>query len=218
MKRTLHFLFVALLITFTIGTAEASAKSKSRKKKTTTPEITATRTGKAVPATHVKHERKQADVGSGVVAKPAPIPFGPPKELVLKRAGSRQFDLRSLPRTPPIQQERNELPEPPFNPVTIQGVFTPPAQSAPVGPPRPSAPAPPPIAVYEGLDRFNWGAGSPPDTNGDAGPNNYIQTVNTSIGVYRKSDGFQQAAFTFNTFMSQGNFGNLCDTNNFGDP
>jgi len=26
------------------------------------------------------------------------------------------------------------------------------------------------------------------------------------------------AAFTFNTFMSQGNFGNLCDTNNFGDP
>ena len=26
------------------------------------------------------------------------------------------------------------------------------------------------------------------------------------------------AAFTFNTFMSQGAFGNLCDTNNFGDP
>ncbi|HEX9367715.1 MAG TPA: carboxypeptidase-like regulatory domain-containing protein, partial [Vicinamibacterales bacterium] len=26
------------------------------------------------------------------------------------------------------------------------------------------------------------------------------------------------AAFTFNTFMSQGTFGNLCDTNNFGDP
>src|SRR5438105_158320 len=80
------------------------------------------------------------------------------------------------------------------------------------------AQAPAPIAVYEGLDRFNWGAGSPPDTNGDVGPNHYIQTVNTSIGVYRKSDGVQLAAFTFNTFMSQGNFGNLCDTNNFGDP
>src|SRR5204863_141820 len=38
------------------------------------------------------------------------------------------------------------------------------------------------------------------------------------IGVFRKSDGFQEAAFTFNTFMSQGAFGNLCDTNNFGDP
>ncbi|MBK6407393.1 MAG: hypothetical protein IPF66_21660 [Holophagales bacterium] len=26
------------------------------------------------------------------------------------------------------------------------------------------------------------------------------------------------AAFTFDTFMSQGSFGNLCDTDNFGDP
>jgi hypothetical protein len=42
--------------------------------------------------------------------------------------------------------------------------------------------------------------------------------VNTSIGVYRKSDGVRVAAFTFDTFMSQGNFGNLCDTDNFGDP
>ena len=50
------------------------------------------------------------------------------------------------------------------------------------------------------------------------GPTYYIQTVNTSIGIYRKSDGALVAAFTFNTFMSQGNFGNLCDTNNFGDP
>jgi len=112
--------------------------------------------------------------------------------------------------------ERAELPEPGFHPVTVQGVV--PEPSIPVGTPVPLAPAPPPIGVFEGLDRFNWGAGSPPDTNGDAGPNNYIQTVNTSIGVFRKSDGFQQAAFTFNTFMSQGSFGNLCDTNNFGDP
>src|SRR5204863_5446707 len=64
----------------------------------------------------------------------------------------------------------------------------------------------------------NWGAGSPPDTNGDVGPTHYIQTVNTSIGIFRKTDGFQEAAFTFNTLMSQGNFGNRCDTNNFGDP
>ncbi|MGA8810602.1 MAG: carboxypeptidase regulatory-like domain-containing protein, partial [Thermoanaerobaculia bacterium] len=118
--------------------------------------------------------------------------------------------------TGPVQMERAELPEPSPHPVTIQGTV--PEQSTPVGNPGPRAPAPAPNAVYEGLDRFNWGAGSPPDTNGDAGPNNYIQTVNTSIGVYRKSDGFQQAAFTFNTFMSQGAFGNLCDTNNFGDP
>jgi hypothetical protein len=82
----------------------------------------------------------------------------------------------------------------------------------------PAAPAPSPIASFEGLDFNNWGAGHPPDTNGDVGPEYYIQTVNTSIGIYRKSDGFRVAAFTFDTFMSQGNFGNLCDTDNFGDP
>lgn len=36
--------------------------------------------------------------------------------------------------------------------------------------------------------------------------------------MFRKSDGAQVAAFTFNSLMSQGSFGNLCDTNNFGDP
>jgi hypothetical protein len=215
MKRTLPFLLAVLLITSAIGTAEAKAKRKS-KKKDTTVEAQA-QSGGAIPATHTKPEKKQSETDNGtVVPKPGPIPFGPPLELQLKRADSKRFDLRSLPQTKPVQQERAELPDPVFHPVTVQGVV--PEPSLPIGPPVPLAPAPAPTAVYEGLDRFNWGAGSPPDTNGDVGPNNYIQTVNTSIGVYRKSDGFQQAAFTFNTLMSQGSFGNLCDTNNFGDP
>jgi len=82
----------------------------------------------------------------------------------------------------------------------------------------PSTPAPSPSNSFEGLDYTNWGAGHPPDTNGDVGPQYYIQTINTSIGVYNKSDGSRLAAFTFNTLMSQGNFGNLCDSANFGDP
>ena len=87
----------------------------------------------------------------------------------------------------------NPVPTTLQGPVTVQGTVGP-EPSTPIGPPTPQAPAPPPLNVFEGLDRFNWGAGSPPDTNGDVGPNNYIETVNTSIGVYRKSDGFQQAA------------------------
>jgi hypothetical protein len=82
----------------------------------------------------------------------------------------------------------------------------------------PAVAAPTPLNVFEGLDRFGFGAGSPPDTNGDVGPQYYIQTVNTSIGIYDKSNGLRVSGLTFNTFMSQGNFGNLCDTNNFGDP
>jgi hypothetical protein len=139
-----------------------------------------------------------------------------PREERLTKAHSFHGDLRNLSRRRPVPRERNEPEEPEPHPVFAPGtVETAPSTPAIGGP---SAPAPAPLNVFEGLDRFNWGAGSPPDTNGDVGPNDYIQTVNTSIGIFRKTDGFQEAAFSFNTFMSQGNFGNLCDTNNFGDP
>jgi hypothetical protein len=68
---------------------------------------------------------------------------------------------------------------------------------------------------FKGLDLNNWGAGWPPDTNGDVGPNNYIQTVNTSIGIYNKTGG-QLAAFTFDTFFNGTN--SPCDSSNQGDP
>jgi Carboxypeptidase regulatory-like domain len=145
-----------------------------------------------------------------------------PREERLTKAHDFNGDVRKLPRTRPTRRERRELEGPPMNP----GFYVPPGGATPQtqqqeGPsitPQVSAPAPAPTHLFEGLDRFNWGAGSPPDTNGDVGPNHYIQTVNTSIGIYRKTDGLQLAAFTFDTFMSQGNFGNLCDNHNFGDP
>jgi hypothetical protein len=34
-------------------------------------------------------------------------------------------------------------------------------------------------------------------------PTYYIQTINTSLGVYRKSDGVRVAAFTFDTLVSR---------------
>ena len=81
-----------------------------------------------------------------------------------------------------------------------------------------NAPAPGPTASFDGLDFANWGDGHPPDENGDVGPTYYVQVVNTSIGIFDKATGNRVGAFTFNTFMSQGQFGNLCDTDNFGDP
>ena len=152
-----------------------------------------------------------------VQAKPGPISVGPPVELSMKRAASSRIDLRMLPHKPPRRIERPER-QPPFvNPVPIQRDIVPPVPAAPVVPPR-LAPAPAPIANFDGLDFLNWGAGWPPDTNGDVGPNQYIQTINSSVGIYRKSDGLELAAFTLDTLMSQGNFGNVCDTDNFGDP
>src|SRR4051812_8433112 len=170
-----------------------------------------------------------ADVSSSVDQAPAASAVdsssaGPakPRETRLVKTG-RTFkgDLRTLPRVKPMERERPELEEPEIPPKMYlpPGGLTKNSQTA-IAPLAPAitAPAPPPLNIFEGLDRFTWGAGSPPDTNGDVGPTYYIQTVNTSIGIFRKSDGFQVAAFTFDTFMSQGHFGNLCDTNNFGDP
>ncbi len=53
----------------------------------------------------------------------------------------------------------------------------------------PAAPAPAPDSGFDGLDFANWGAGHPPDTNGDVGPTYYIQTINSSIGIFDKSTG-----------------------------
>jgi hypothetical protein len=140
-----------------------------------------------------------------------------PVESRMTKAHDFNGDLRSLPRTPPVKRERPEREQPEFLRTMRPGTHVDEQTSAPVSS-APAAAAPTPNITFAGLDFNTWGAGHPPDTNGDVGPNHYIQTVNTSIGIYNKTTGAQIAAFTFDTFMSQGNFGNLCDTDNFGDP
>ncbi len=94
-----------------------------------------------------------------------------------------------------------------------------------------AAPAPAPIMNFAGLGRFDAvtggqaGAGTPPDTNGDVGPNHYIIAVNDAYGIYDKATGTRLAAFTENSLFSSGSragggtgTGTLCDTNTFGDP
>ncbi len=71
---------------------------------------------------------------------------------------------------------------------------------------------PTPTLTFAGLDKATWGAGYPPDTVGDVGPNHYIQAVNTSVGIYSKS-GTQLAAFTFESFWVGANTGTPCDGN-----
>jgi hypothetical protein len=80
----------------------------------------------------------------------------------------------------------------------------------------PSGPAPAPSISFKGLDFEAWGAGWPPDTVGDVGPTHFIQAVNTSVGIFRKTDGLELAAFTFDTLFS--GTGTACDASNQGDP
>jgi hypothetical protein len=148
-----------------------------------------------------------------------------PQQLFLTRAHSAVFNVKNL-KSVVVKQERPEH-EDPFGPPGGEDENA--ALPAKLGKTQmvrnstqasasPNAAAPSPDSSFDGLDFATWGAGHPPDENGDVGPTYYIQTVNTSIGIYNKSTGTRVAAFTFNSFMSQGHFNNLCDTNNFGDP
>ncbi len=148
-----------------------------------------------------------------------------PKEHRLQRASSFDGDLRMLVQSGPVQKRERPEREEPERDRAVFPVSGAAARQAPQGrggagggAQTLNAPAPSPINTFEGLDFATWGAGHPPDTNGDVGPDYYIETVNVSIGVFDKRSGTRVAAFTFNSFMSQGHFGNLCDTDNFGDP
>ena len=148
--------------------------------------------------------------------KPVPADAGKPTEIGMRRAGSTTKDLRLLPQTKPEKFERPEREEPEINRVELPG--GPPAVTAPVVPGR-SAPAPAPDLTFRRSRLRDLGrrAIRPTRTATSARPTTSRPSTPRSA-IYEKSDGAQVAAFTFNTFMSQGTFGNLCDTNNFGDP
>jgi carboxypeptidase family protein/Big-like domain-containing protein len=156
---------------------------------------------------------------------PKSVKLSHPRELHLTAAHGKVFDVRKLKSTV-VKKERPEREAPGFAPAGSRAAerLENPARTAPQLPTvikksqMIASAAPAPDTSFNGLDFANWGAGHPPDENGDVGPTYYIQTVNTSVGIYDKSNGNRVAAFTFNSFMSQGHFGNLCDTDNFGDP
>jgi PKD repeat protein len=72
-----------------------------------------------------------------------------------------------------------------------------------------------PLIDFAGMSLSANGAGWPPDTCGDVGPNHYVQAVNTSIGIYNKTTGALISASTFDAF-----FGGSapCNNDNNGDP
>lgn len=56
----------------------------------------------------------------------------------------------------------------------------------------------------------------PPDTNGDVGPEHYVQTVNVAMGVFDKEGNVLVNPTPINALWN--GFGGICETNNNGDP
>jgi len=90
-------------------------------------------------------------------------------------------------------------------PVQLDGAV----QAAPVAPDAPA-----PIANFDGVT--NISGVLPPDTNGDVGPNHYMQWVNLSFAIYSKTGTLLYGPAAGNTIWS--GFGGVCQTRNDGDP
>ena len=73
---------------------------------------------------------------------------------------------------------------------------------------------PTPIQNFEGVPNL-WG-GYPPDTNGEVGPNNYVQQVNIGFQIWNKTGTSLYGPASFNTLFT--GFGGACQTKNDGDP
>ena len=130
-------------------------------------------------------------------------------------------DVRNLPRyvtqfERDLFDERPEFEQPESRPKEALPAVEPQTDAEPSG--EPMAPIPTPIVSFNGLDFSNNGAGHPPDTVGDVGPVYYVQAVNTSIGIYYKTNGSPAATMTFNGLWGGANTGTPCDTSNAGDP
>ena len=82
----------------------------------------------------------------------------------------------------------------------------------------PLAPMPAPLSSFDAMSYNVNGAGHPPDTVGDVGPNHFVQAVNTSVGIYNKTTGAVITTFPFSSLWQGASTGTSCDTFHGGDP
>lgn len=172
------------------------------------------RTSQSLPAPMAMAGAELEAEEAAAAAEPVPLTTGISEPIVGQavQAVSRDVDVSKLPQIGPAEKRPiREMPtQDQATGVSADQLADPVAQTWNGTNAMPGL-----ITSFKGLDLQNWGAGWPPDTDGDVGPNHYIQAVNTSIAIYNKS-GARLAAFTFNTFFD--GTGTPCDASNQGDP
>ncbi|MEP6788632.1 MAG: hypothetical protein ABJB40_09385, partial [Acidobacteriota bacterium] len=134
---------------------------------------------------------------------------------------SQDLDLRDLPYIPPTKESEEEvrlMRHPPGEVVSqfpVAGAR--PAQlGTPVSPQGPSVTPsmPSPANTFAGMNS-NLGCGGcrPPDTDGDVGPNYYMQSVNSSIRIHGKDGSVLAGPITYNSFFSAMGTSTPCGNN-----
>jgi len=143
------------------------------------------------------------------------------KPEILRLIGpvSLNTDLRRLPNIPQKGEEEEEMKA--RHPFPRRGVS---AKNDPIQAVRQSIASalnmPGPIATFPGISSAQSGCGClPPDTNGDVGPNHYIQTVNSRFKITDKAGNQLVAPTTYNSLFSAMGPTTPCGANqNAGDP
>jgi hypothetical protein len=163
----------------------------------------------------VKGTRTRTDSGRKAAGSKMEVSTGEPV-----RPSEFNGDVKALPQNVTTEErlrfsERPEFErEPPIKKKPLPGA----QPETPAQDIVPMAPMPNPGITFDGMNFNSNGAGHPPDTVGDVGPNHYVQAVNTSIGIYNKTTGAAISTFTFNSLWSGAGTGTPCDTANQGDP
>ena len=112
-------------------------------------------------------------------------------------------DLPYIPSTPQIQKR----PLTGYTPATTGAPMT---ETSPVaklsalltGISRPVPMMPLPLLTFEGTSYLEGGREQPPDTNGDVGPNHYVQAVNQAFKIFDKNGTTLSGPTTFNSFFA----------------
>ena len=148
-----------------------------------------------------------AFVGQALAAAPHP----PRVRVVGTAKHDKSQPLRDIrPVFPSTKRRRERENEAPPRPT----VGMPALGEDPVAQTTAPAAAMPAATSFEGLGNVDGYV--PPDTNGDVGPSNYVETVNAAFAIYDKSGTKLYGPAEINTLWS--GFGGLCESTNDGDP
>ena len=82
---------------------------------------------------------------------------------------------------------------------------------------RPTPTMPGPLLTFEGGAAAQFCACAPPDSDGDVGPNHYVEAINNAFAIYDKSGSTLAGPITYNTLFAALT-GTPCSGSNHGDP
>ena len=152
--------------------------------------------------------KAEAQSAPGPTTVTASSPTGGPDVVPLVGPVCISTDLRDLPYIPPARQilKQRLIPYPRVKtgapsidtsrfaqlPTLIMEIL------------RPVSMMPPPLLTFEGTSFAEGGIdeAGPPDTNGDVGPNHYVQVVNQAFKVFDKNGNRLRGPTTFNSFFA----------------